>query len=176
MFDKAISKGVNLQTETQVQSILEVDGSEGFWIVRTDRGDVRTKKVILTTNAYTSALLPEYKDKIIPYRALCCKIECPKTAPLLTNSYSLRFNDWDFDYLIPRPDGSIIVGGGRAAYLPYLDDWYGNVDDSTLIDRAKGYFDGYMQRHFRGWEHSGAQVSHIWSGSEYSFHPLHLTE
>lgn len=167
MFSKAIRRGVNLQTETTVTQIPNKPDSEGVWSLQTNRGVIRTKKVIVATNAYTPALLPEYKERIIPYKAICCRIECPKgRAPLLANTYALRFADWDFDYLIPRPDGSIIVGGARSRYLHDKAAWYGNTDDSTLVGQAKDYFDGYMQRHFKGWEHSGAHVSHIWTGSK----------
>jgi hypothetical protein len=34
----------------------------------------------------------------------------------------------------------------------------------VLIDAAKDFYDGYMQRTFRGWEESGARVDQIWSG------------
>lgn len=168
MFTKAISEGVNLQTGTRVTSISDIADADGFWTVTTDRGEVKAKKVILTTNAYTSAILPEYQDQIIPYRAVCCRIQCSGRAPPLHNTYALRFADWDFDYLIPRPDGSIVVGGARKAYLSHLEDWYGNTDDSKVIERARHYFDGYMQRHFHGWHESDAQVSQIWTGSKYA--------
>lgn len=128
---------------------------------------MKAKKVVMATNAYTAALLPEYKDKIIPYRAICSHITTPGRAPHLAHSYALRFNDWDFDYLIPRPDGSIIVGGARQAYIRHLEDWYGNTNDSEVIERAKHYFDGYMQRHFHGWENSGAKVNDVWTGSPF---------
>ncbi|TVY70578.1 putative oxidoreductase OrdL [Fusarium oxysporum f. sp. cubense] len=164
MFKKAIAQGVNLQTNTPVQRISEDRDASGFWTIKTDRGTVKAKQVIMATNAYTAALLPEYHSKIIPYRALCSHITTSKKAPLLNSSYALRFNDWDFDYLIPRPDGSIIVGGARQAYIQHLEDWYGNTNDSDLIDRARHYFDGYMQRHFHGWEDSGARVDNIWTG------------
>ncbi|KAF3011717.1 hypothetical protein E8E14_009830 [Neopestalotiopsis sp. 37M] len=165
MFAKAIEKGVNLQTNTPVTGIPAQKNSDGTWHVTTSRGITRAKKVIMTTNAYTAALLPEYNDHIIPYKAVCCRIACPSgRAPLLSNTYSLRFADWDFDYLIPRPDGSIIVGGARSQYLHRLEDWYGNTDDSTMINGAKEYFDNYMQRHFRGWEDSDARVTDIWTG------------
>ena len=78
----------------------------------------------------------------------------------------LRHSTWEQDYLIPRTDGSVIVGGGRGTYYPILESWYDNVDDSTLIESAKKYFDGYMQRTFRGWEDSGAAVDKIWTGSK----------
>ncbi|KAH7393790.1 FAD dependent oxidoreductase [Phaeosphaeria sp. MPI-PUGE-AT-0046c] len=165
MFSKAIKKGVNLQTETRVNAISETLDQDGYWLVHTDRGTIRAKKFVVATNAYTAAILPEYQDKIVPYKGICCRIACPSDqSPLLTNSYGLRFSDWNFDYLVPRPDGSIIVGGARGRYYHNLDSWYANSDDSTLIEEAKSYFDGYMQRHFYGWENSQARVTHIWTG------------
>lgn len=165
MFSKAIEEGINLQTNTPVQSVSSGPDATGRWVLKTSRGVVKAKQVVMATNAYTSALLPEYANKIIPYRAVCSRIVTPGKPPLLTNSYALRFADWDFDYLIPRPDGSIIVGGARRAYIGHQEDWYGNVDDTKSIERARHYFDGYMQRHFSGWEDSGAYVEDIWTGS-----------
>ncbi|KAH6628984.1 FAD dependent oxidoreductase [Boeremia exigua] len=165
LFADALRKGINLQTETPVQGISKSPDENGNWIVHTQRGMIRAKKVVATSNAYTSSYLPEYKDKIIPYRAICCRITCPEQSrPRLNNTYALRFADWDFDYLIPRPDGSIVVGGARSAYLSNKDVWYDSVDDSRVIEQARSYFDGYMQRHFHGWEDSEAAVSDIWTG------------
>ncbi|KAJ3529638.1 hypothetical protein NM208_g9668 [Fusarium decemcellulare] len=164
MFCNAVAKGVNLQTNTPVQKISSTRDDNGFWTMTTERGAVKTQKIIMATNAHTAALLPEYGGKIIPYRAICSRITTPGKAPLLANSYALRFKDWDFDYLIPRPDGSIIVGGAREAYVRHLEDWYGNADDTKVIERARHYFDGYMQRHFHGWENSGAKVDDVWTG------------
>lgn len=82
----------------------------------------------------------------------------------MTNSYSVRFNAWEYDYLIPRTDGSIIVGGARRDYYHQLDSWFDVDDDSQLMESAKNYFDGYMQRHFHGWEDSGAVTESVWTG------------
>ncbi|KAJ9269411.1 hypothetical protein DTO212C5_4474 [Paecilomyces variotii] len=164
----ALSRGVNLQTHTRVAEVSgTADPSSGRWTVTTSsRGSIKAKKVIFATNAYTSALLPQYKGKIVPVRGMCSRIMTPKDkpSPYLPNTYSLRWSPTIFDYLIPRPDGSIIVGGARAEYLPELSNWYNVVDDSELIEPAKNYFDGYMQRHFRGWEDSGAYTDRVWTG------------
>ncbi|PGH15173.1 hypothetical protein AJ79_02538 [Helicocarpus griseus UAMH5409] len=164
MFTSAVKRGVNLQTNTRVTKISVTADSQGFWSVTTDRGVIRAPKVVVAANSYTQALLPEYKDKIIPYRGISCHIATPGPSPLLVNTYALRFKDWDFDYLIPRPDGSIVVGGARSVYFRNKAEWYNNTDDSALIKGAKSYFDGYMQRHFCGWENSGAYVKEIWTG------------
>ncbi|KAK2674315.1 hypothetical protein RAB80_009299 [Fusarium oxysporum f. sp. vasinfectum] len=164
MFSEAIRQGINLQTNTPVTSVSETQDATGQWILNTNRGEVRARKVVFATNAYTGSLLPEYKSKIIPYRAVCSRIKTPGPHPLLNNTYTLRFSDWNFDYLIPRLDGSIIVGGARDAYIRSIDSWYGNIDDTQVINEARSYFDGYMQRHFHGWEDSGAYVDDTWTG------------
>ena len=169
LLTKAIAEGGNLQTHTPVQQVSSSQDGDGYWSIATVRGTIKAKTIVYASNAYTSALLPEYKDSIVPVRGICCRIVCPdKPTPHLPNSYSLRNSSWEYEYLVPRTDGSIILGGARSAFYPQLSSWYNVTDDSKLIDSAKNYFDGYMQRHFRGWEDSGAVVDKIWTGSECS--------
>ncbi|KAI5368231.1 putative FAD dependent oxidoreductase, FAD/NAD(P)-binding domain superfamily [Septoria linicola] len=164
LLKKAVDQGVNLQTHTPVKSVKPARDPR-TWAVETHRGTIQTGKVIYASNAYTSSLLPEYKDKIIGVRGICSRIVATKPdAPVMSNSYILRLAPGEYDYLIPRSDGSIIVGGGRRDYFKQLGSWYDNYDDSQLIESAKHYFDGYMQRHFRGWEGSGAKTDAVWSG------------
>lgn len=133
----------------------------------TNRGLIRAKHVVFASNAYTSALAPEFQGHIVPVRGICSRIvvpNLPRQNRPLENSYTLRFNSWDYDYLIPRPDGSLIVGGARSTYLRDLGSWYDNSDDSKLIESAAHYFDDYMQRHFHGWEETGAYADRVWAG------------
>lgn len=159
-----IAAGVNLQTYTPATSVTA--HPHGGFVVETPRGRVRAGKVIHASNAYVSALLPEYAQSIIPCKGICCRITVPEgvTAPLLTNSYINRAEDNTLSYLIPRADGSIVVGGAASVFRPFREQWYDNVDDSVLIDSAKDYYDGYMQRTYRGWEDTGARVDNIWTG------------
>ncbi|GAT26542.1 FAD dependent oxidoreductase [Aspergillus luchuensis] len=163
---QAVSAGVNLQTHTPVTEVSEVPDDEGRWTVTTKRGSIRAKWVVFSTNAYTSSIAPEYKDKIIPVRGFCSRIVVPNPPPSpLEHSYMLRFNGWHYDYLIPRPDGSIIVGGAKSTfYYQDRDSWYNNTDDSRTVEAAVRYFDNYMQRHFHGWENTGAFTDRVWSG------------
>ncbi|KKY24394.1 putative fad dependent oxidoreductase superfamily [Phaeomoniella chlamydospora] len=166
LLSKAISMGLNLQTHTLVTSISEAQDANKTWTINSERGSIKAKTVIFASNAYTSALLAEYKNKIVPVRGFCSRIVTPgpNPPPHLSCTYTLRFNDWEYDYLIPRPDGSIIVGGARKNYLQTLSNWYDNVNDSTVPPSVNQYFDGYMQRHFHGWETSGAYTDRVWSG------------
>ena len=164
---------VNLQTHTPVLSVKPVEG-RGF-AVETDRGTVYARRVVHASNGYVSGLLPEYERNIIPCKGICSHIEMPEqnrsTAPLFTNSYcNYTVEQNTNSYLIPRLDGSIIVGGAHTTYRPLREQWYRNVDDSVVIDAAKDYYNGYMQRTYRGWEDTDAKISHLWTGvMGYSF-------
>ncbi|KAH7020485.1 FAD dependent oxidoreductase superfamily [Ilyonectria destructans] len=161
---KLLAAGVNLHTHTPVTFVI-ADPAGGF-IVETPRGKMRAGKVVHASNAYASALLPEYGKNIIPCKGICCRIAVPEgaTAPLLNNSYITRTQDNTLSYFVPRPDGSIVVGGAASVFRPFKEQWYDNVDDSVLIDSAKSYYENYMQRTYRGWEKSGAEITNIWTG------------
>jgi glycine/D-amino acid oxidase-like deaminating enzyme len=163
-----VAKGVNLQTNTPVTAVSSAPDSNGFWTATTPRGSIRAKKVVLSTNGYTSALLPQYSGVIVPNKGICSYINVPSTweGPRFLESVCLTpGNGWD--YLIARTDGSFIVGGGYSSFYKDRKKLCENrVDDDTLIEPAAHYFDDYMQRTFTGWEDSGASVGKIWTGSE----------
>ncbi|KAK5209527.1 hypothetical protein LTR41_005063 [Exophiala xenobiotica] len=199
LLGRVVGMGGNLQTNTVVLGVEregEGDGA-GRWVLRTERGEVRAKTLVVTTNAYTGQLLNEFEGKITPAMGVACRIATSSSGkhdgdgdgdgedvgavegvgdgkdvgvrlvrppPHLNNTYSIRFGPQEYDYLISRTDGSIVVGGAKQAVL--LDDsyWRDNTDDSQLIPGAREYFTGYMQRHFHGWEGTDAQITHIWTG------------
>lgn len=163
-----VSQGINLQTTTPVTSVSPVDGK---WLISTSRGDIKATKVVFTANGYTAGIAPEYTHKIVPCRGTCCRIVAPenRTLPLLQNSYSIRSGPGKYNYLIARPDGSIVVGGARAAFFHDCSTWYNVTNDHELIKPAEHYFDGFMQRTFRGWEDSGAVTERVWTGSKCYF-------
>jgi glycine/D-amino acid oxidase-like deaminating enzyme len=81
--------GLNLQTHTPVREVLP--SSDG-WVVKTDRGDLKTEKVVYATNAFTATLLPEFLGRIWPFKGQCSVVV--PTAPysgsrMLTESYGL---------------------------------------------------------------------------------------
>jgi glycine/D-amino acid oxidase-like deaminating enzyme len=167
MLEKAVSLGVNLQTCTPVTSVSGADtaSQDHRWLVNTPRGSIKAQIVVYATYAYVSALVPELKDKIVPVRGMVARL-VGKSVPELTDSYLLRFSDYEYDYMIPRPDGSIVLGGGRRDYYNNLKDWFDVSDDSKIIESARHYFDGYMQRHFYGWEDSDIRTEDLWTGSK----------
>lgn len=175
LLSKAVDAGINLQTHTAVTAVADKPDDDGYLTLTTARGSVRAKTVLHAMNGYTSSLLPEFSEKIIPVRGICAHIKPSKPpASFLNNSYMIRWSETQFEYLIPRLDGSIVVGGGRSDYYHDLPSWYNNVNDNELIEPAKNYFDGYMQRVFQGWENSGAYTSSIWTGSKSTCLNRHL--
>lgn len=168
----AVEKGANLQTHTPVSSISDEPLSDGSWLVTTARGTIKAKKVLLATNGYTPRLASQFRNHIVPVRGICSRIVVPKgsMAPFLPQTYSIRYGPGMYDYLIPRNDGSIIVGGAKPHFWHDTSHWYNVHDDSKLIEPAKRHFDGLMQRTFFGWENSGAYTDKIWTGSRSSFH------
>lgn len=172
---------LNVQTRTPVTSVTtssSKDEDEYKITVTTPRGTIKAKKVVYTTNAYTFGLLPEYERAIIPARGIVAHIDIPpdlKEMPLrLSQTYVLNTDsEIGTDYLIVRPDGSIVVGGAHQIHTSHgqgpleNSEWYGNIDDGSLIENTKEYFDGYMQRYFTGWERSGAYVKELWTGSTF---------
>ncbi|KAF3396421.1 Gamma-glutamylputrescine oxidoreductase [Penicillium rolfsii] len=162
----AVTRGLNLQTNTMVTEIGETCTPDGRWPVTTDRGIIYARKIILATNAFTSALVPEYSRAIVPCKGLCTHIEAAPGAPYqeLPETYVIRPEPGAFIYQISRKDGSIIVGGAQYKYKDAHEHWHNNPDDGTLIRPVENYFDGYMQRTFFGWEDSQAAVKHKWTG------------
>ena len=167
----AVAKGLNLQTHTPVLHVTSTPDVNECYTVTTPRGTVRAKKVVFASNGFTAGILPEYSEKIVPCRGICSRIVTPdpEKAPYLNNTCLIRAGPGKCDYLIPRVDGSIIVGGAKSTMLKDKSLWYDNINDNELVETAEEYFDDYMQRHFVGWEESGAYVDKVWTGSKSIF-------
>ncbi|KAJ5466598.1 hypothetical protein N7539_009554 [Penicillium diatomitis] len=162
----AVSRGLQLHTKTMVTGIGQTPSLEGFWPVTTSRGVIHARKIIFATNAYTSALAPEYSRAIVPCKGLCTQIQAAPGAPYeaIPETYVIRHGPGCFIYQISRKDGSIIVGGAEYTYRDSPAQWYSNSEDGSVIPNVETYFDGYMQRTFHGWEDSQATVKQKWTG------------
>lgn len=68
---------LNLQANTPVMGVSARD-SDGFLTVSTERGVVRTKAVIHTTNRWASHLLPEFEKLILPVKGTVAAIKTPE--------------------------------------------------------------------------------------------------
>jgi glycine/D-amino acid oxidase-like deaminating enzyme len=161
---KRYPETLNVQTTTPVTSITRSEAGKN--LIHTERGIIEASKLVFATNAYTAGLLPDFAETIVPYKGMASHI-VPKRPihPHLANTYNIHFSPENVDYFNPRPDGSIVVGGGNFLYREKKELWYGNWDDSVMFpSEAHRYWDEYMQRNFQGWEHSKAYVERSWVG------------
>ncbi|KAJ5319571.1 FAD dependent oxidoreductase [Penicillium brevicompactum] len=162
----ALTHGLNLQTHTLVSEVGESPSADGLWPVTTSRGVIHARKIIFATNAFTSALAPQYAKAIVPCKGICTHITAAPGAPYrhLPGTYAVRLGPGAFIYQITRKDGSLIVGGASHTFKDDEEQWHNNPDDGKLIDVGVNFLKGYMQRTFLGWEDSGAEARHVWSG------------
>ncbi|MCJ1417786.1 hypothetical protein MMC32_004131 [Xylographa parallela] len=144
---------LNLQTSTPVVSLTppkaSTSNSTSKWTVQTPRGIILAHHVLITTNGYTSYLLPQFRSIIVPVRGEMSALQTPN--PLiqhpLNHTYAFigtvgqdRIQD---DYLVQRPispngrgGGELMFGGGRTKALHEGV----NVDnDDTIDDPAAEY-------------------------------------
>lgn len=152
----------------------KIDPTDGKWLVTTSRGLIKATKIVFASNGYTAGIAPEYARKIVPCRGICARITGLNGSPLpyLQNSYVIRSGPGIYDYLLSRPDGSVVIGGARSTFLHNKKTWYDTTNDDELIEPARNYFDGFMQKSFRGWENTGAMTERVWTGSRSPMSPL----
>ncbi|CAD0092008.1 unnamed protein product, partial [Aureobasidium vineae] len=169
LLSRLVDSGVvTLFTNTPV---LSIDSSDALsTLLHTPHGCLTTKRLIFATNAYTPAICPSYKNEIVPYKGTACHIVPDKpVSPHLSHTYNISYDHpadqaTRVDYLNPRPDSGIVVGGAKFLFDADKDCWHDTTDDSTLLPNVRPYFATYMQSNFKGWERSNAKTTHLWTG------------
>ncbi|KAH6628973.1 FAD dependent oxidoreductase [Boeremia exigua] len=157
---------LNVQMNTPITSLTS-SASASNNLLATTRGTTVAQKVVLATNAYTAGLLPSFKDKIVPVRGMASHHRPAQPVhPHLDNTYNINFGrDKGVDYLNPRPDGGIVVGGGGWLFIQDEASWKDNWDDAHLFPgHVMRYWRRYMQDRFLGWRSSGSENDYNWTG------------
>ncbi|KAG7823112.1 hypothetical protein KL909_003715 [Ogataea angusta] len=141
LLEIALSKGLNLQTNTAVEELECLE--DNTWMVKTPRGHVHAKKVVVATNAYTRALLPDFWGKITPVKGVVSHLKSESNKILETNM--VHTIPVEIDYISVRDDGSLVVGGGGQTYKtsPNREMMVDNADDSYFPEETRQYFAGY---------------------------------
>lgn len=161
----------NLQTNTPVTGLSRAEpstnlsspgggnnaaaaSSHSIWTVHTHRGTIATPQVLLATNGYTSHLLPQFSDLLVPTRGQVSSLKPPETPsspadpPLdIAHTYYIAGEPNDpfarDDYLVQRPPTSaeLVFGGGRQhAKGRGIGIW----DDSTIDEPVAWYLRGEL--------------------------------
>jgi glycine/D-amino acid oxidase-like deaminating enzyme len=157
---------LNVQMNTPVTSISNDN------VLVTPRGSLSAGKIVFATNAWTAGLLPDFKGAITPVRGMASHIvpEDPARQAHLDETYNIHFapdahGSTGVDYLNPRPDGGIVVGGGSWFFRQDRDSWHNNFDDSSRFPASvEKHWENYMQDTFLGWEESQAKTESVWTG------------
>lgn len=166
-----LREGLNLQTHTPALDVEKQEG--GGWTVRTERGTIRSKKLVLATNGYTARLVKKFQGVIVPLRGQITAQRPGQGMPRdgLSHSYSFVYKN-GYDYMIPRPKGSrfegdIIIGGGVVAAPNEGLHEFGTTDDTALNEPISGYLHESLSRYFGdnwGADHSSGRIRKEWSG------------
>ncbi|KAH7025827.1 FAD dependent oxidoreductase [Microdochium trichocladiopsis] len=137
----------NLQTKTPATGISRVVGGTNIknhpWTVHTPRGNISASQVLLCTNGYTSHLLEQFSDLIVPVRGQVSALKPPQEPspnhpPLdIGHTYGIIAGPAD-DYLIQRPPPSaeLIFGGGR----PHAKNEGVGVSDDSAVDEPVSWY------------------------------------
>lgn len=98
---------LQLHTNTPVTAITPPSQSAPYYTIHTTRGIVKAKHVVNATNAWIAYLYPEFRGKIVPTRGQVIHVD--------GKNLQVDPMGWGYggEYLIQRPDSSLIFGGGR---------------------------------------------------------------
>ena len=174
MLELCLEKGLNLQTNTaalEVRQTSSPGGKELRWQVSTDRGTVNARKVVLATNGYTNALLPDLAaTKFL--RAARSQVTAIRPGtniaanPALRRSAGIDIGRGDY-FMSQAPglrgEGDIIWGGGRSASNRPED---ANTTDDTVVNPEIAEYLHHAGAQFFGREAWGDEgdVLMDWSG------------
>ncbi|QZZ19989.1 FAD-binding oxidoreductase [Leptothermofonsia sichuanensis E412] len=149
--EQAMQLGVNIQTQTQVQSVETINGTLN---VITNRGTIQADQVVHATNAWASHLLPWVSNIIIPIRGQVLVTE--PVQPMWDFCFSTNF---DYEYCIQRPDGRIVLGGMRWR-SPTMEE---NIDDDSEVNSfvSRG-LRSFLPTHFP--DLNFIQIEQEWTG------------
>ncbi|KAB2570633.1 Gamma-glutamylputrescine oxidoreductase [Lasiodiplodia theobromae] len=124
---------LNVQTNTTV-TFIDDENNTDFAAVHTTRGTIRACHVVHATNGWLGHLLPELRPFISPVRGNVVRYapsspassteSAPASPFALDPSFSfwLRYATHDYDYLIQRRTGAIVVGRANTGRRATADD------------------------------------------------------
>lgn len=158
MLELSLEKGLNLQTNTPALNVIEANAfsdKDSRWVVKTERGNVHAKHVILATNGYTNSLYPalQLTEFLRPARSQVAAVRPGSNAdlssPALQGGASLKDMSGYGDYYMVRLPGQkgagdILWGGGRFISKEYdiTDDSKINEDIATYLHHGPSNFFG----------------------------------
>lgn len=142
---RAVAAGARLFERSPVTGL---DAS----VVRTERGLVRARHIVVAVDGCLERLLPELASRVRTARLQMLATE-PTTEIRLTRPVYAR---WGYDYWQQRPDGAIALGGARD--IAGEREWTTNATPTPEVQAA-------LERRLREQLGVLAPISHRWAAS-----------
>ena len=124
----------------------------GVSTVRTERGQVRAKHIVVAVDGALDRLLPELAPRVRTARLQMLATE-PTNEITLTRPVYAR---WGYDYWQQRPDGAIALGGARD--IGGESEWTANATPTAVVQDA-------LEQRLRNGLGVHAPISHRWAAS-----------
>jgi glycine/D-amino acid oxidase-like deaminating enzyme len=151
LLDACRRQGVTLCAGTRVTRITR--RSAGF-LVRTERGDVAAREVVIATNGYTGDVNPALKRRVLPVASHIIATEelAPElAASLIPNGKTISDTPRVLTYYRMSPDGKRVLFGGRARFT--------QVEPRVSVPALHRM----MTQRFP--QLAGVRVTHAWTGN-----------
>ncbi|CAK7227089.1 hypothetical protein SBRCBS47491_006450 [Sporothrix bragantina] len=183
---QCLAQGLNLQTNTPVLSVSKEapDGGTHNWTVKTARGTVSARHVVLATNGYTAHIVPALQGVVVPLRGQIAMHRAGSNMPGasiagnsasssssngLSTTYSFIYEE-GYEYMITRPPGStcagdVVIGGGLKYADPEVEGGlceYGSTDDTTINPIVSAYLRETPLRYFGRGSSTDPNSGHGW--------------
>lgn len=165
---------LNLQAHTPAQAVSERD-TQGWITVTTDRGSIRTRAVVHTTNRWASHLLPEFSKLILGDRATMAAIKAPEGFIKHTGAQHWDSSVNNYHLQLPPPYNTIIFGGGRQFLVHQPEACFLNDEEDQQVEGFADFCQTWPTSDVKGWPSAGpAELSKdvneggVWTGIETS--------
>ena len=117
LLDLAVKAGVKIASNTEMLSLTQ-DNSK-CWLIKTARGDLTARDVVIATNGYTGNATPQFKRRLVPigsYIIATEELEPDLAASLSPKNRSIADTRRVLTYYRMSPDGRRLIFGGRAKF------------------------------------------------------------
>jgi glycine/D-amino acid oxidase-like deaminating enzyme len=151
LLDACRRHGVTLCARTRVTRITRQ--SAGF-LVRTERGEVAAREVVIATNGYTGEITPALRRRVLPVASHIIATEelAPEVAAsLIPNGKTINDTPRVLTYYRMSPDGKRVLFGGRARFT--------QVEPRVSVPALHRM----MTQRFP--QLAGVRVTHAWTGN-----------
>jgi len=151
LLDACRRHGVTLCANTRVTEITRQP--HGF-LVRTERGELATREVVIATNGYTGDVTPALKRRVLPVASHIVATEelSPElAASLIPNGKTINDTPRVLTYYRMSPDGRRVLFGGRARFT--------QVEPRVSVPAL------HRMMTARFPQLAGVRVTHAWTGN-----------